>query len=168
MKNLFFLVIALMIAVFSFHHLDQTASQTKVFDQLKLGMTPDQVQDLLGYPTDKSDVETTYILDDSSEILLSFRDNELSSAKLKLKTPMKVSDSALSQLRMVQLSAPSLMESRPSWFYAGKPEDGLIYKINAEGYIESLTLVPPFTYQYQPKQLQALYSEFKQSYDETN
>jgi hypothetical protein len=51
---------------------------------------------------------------------------------------------------------------KPSCFFAGAPELGLIYKITSDGIIESMTWVEPFTlHSHHPKNVQALLRDFK-------
>ncbi len=67
----------------------------------------------------------------------------------------------MKQLTLVQMSLADQNEDA-SWFFAGKPQEGLIYKITQNGMIESLTWVPPFTYgSNQAKNLQVLLQDFK-------
>lgn len=141
-------------------------AQTKIHRPLKLtslrlGMTVDQIESVFGVPSAQNRNQLTYIFEDASEMVITLRDDIVASAKVKFHQPVKIEDPQMRQLTLVQMESETL-SSQPSWFFAGKPEEGLIYKITANGVIESLTWVPPFTYQQkQPKQLQALLRDFQ-------
>lgn len=125
---------------------------------LKLGMTSEQIELTLGAPTSRHGQELTYILDDASELVISFRDTIVTSAKVKFLRPMPVQDS---NLTLIQMDS-NQTGTNPSFFYAGKPQEGLIYKISSEGLIESMTWVQPFSHGHsRPKNLQALLRDFK-------
>lgn len=127
---------------------------------LRLGMNLQELKKTFGTPSDQYRNRLTYIFGDSSELLIDLRDGVVSSARLKFHRPLKIEDPKMRQLTLVQMHSDA--SNRPSWFFAGKPEEGLIYKITAEGVVESLTWVPPFSYgSTQPKRLQALLLDFK-------
>lgn len=127
---------------------------------LKLGMNLDQVKDVFGAPTSENRNIFTYILPNSSVLTVTFRDDVVTSAKVKFIQPVKVTDPELRKLTLVQMD-PAITEERPSWFFAGAPEQGMIYKITADGTIESLTWVEPFTLSSnRPKSVQALVRDF--------
>lgn len=140
------------------------SAQTKMSEQLKinsihLGMTVDQIEEIFGPPAASDRNQLTFILEDDSELFITLRDEVISSAKIKFHRPIKVEDPEMRQMTLVQME--ELNENQPSWFFAGKPEQGLIYKITSQGYIESLTWVPPFSYyNNRPKHLGALFREF--------
>ena len=97
----------------------------------------------------------------SSELLITLRDQKISSAKIKFHRTIKIQDPQIRELTLVQMQSNDLESNDPSWFFAGKPEEGLIYKITSAGIIESLTWVPPFTYvNNRPKHLHALLRDF--------
>lgn len=136
----------------------------KKFDiqSLRLGMTVDQLERVFGSPFNYNRNQLTYIFEDASELIITLRDEVVSSAQLKYRRPLKIEDPEMKQLTLVQMQSEENYMNRPTWFFAGKPEDGLIYKITSDGIVESLTWVPPFTYgSNQPKQLQALLRDFK-------
>ncbi len=141
-------------------------AQTKIHQplnlvSLKLGMTVDQIESVFGVPSAQNRNQLTYIFEDASEMIITLRDDIVASAIVKFHQPVKIEDPQMRQLTLVQMESDTV-SSQPSWFYAGKPEEGLIYKITANGVIESLTWVPPFSYQAkQPKQLQALLRDFQ-------
>lgn len=143
------------------------AAATKTNRQLDLkalhvGMTYGQLESAFGSPYDKTRNQLTYILEDSSTLVINLRDNIVANAKIKFHQTIKIEDPDMRRLSLVQMESDQLSSDRPSWFFAGKPEEGLIYKITADGIIESLTWVPPFSYtDHQPKQLQALLQDFQ-------
>lgn len=127
---------------------------------LKLGMDFETVKENFGAPTSEYRNILTYILPNSSVLTITFRDEVVTSAKVKFLQPVRVSDPELRKLTLVQMD-PAMNEEKPSWFFAGAPEQGLIYKITADGVIESLTWVEPFTlHSHQPKNVQALLRDF--------
>jgi hypothetical protein len=129
---------------------------------LKLGMTENQVLKLYGEPFAHNRNLYTYIFQDSSELLITFRDQVVTSAEFKYKNPPKIEDPEMRKLTLVQMQSEENFPSQPKWFFAGKPEDGMIYKITSAGEIESLTWVPPFSYgANRPKQVQALLRDFR-------
>ena len=131
-------------------------------DTIRLGMTVSDIEQNFGTPSAHSRNQYTYILDDGSELVITLRDQKISSAKVRFHRTIKIQDPEMKKLSLVQMDSDGFESDRPSWFFAGNPEEGLIYKITAEGVIESLTWVPPFTYgQNRPKHLGALLRDFK-------
>lgn len=129
-------------------------------DAVRLGMTLNELEVTFGSPSAQFRNQLTYVFDDASELIVTLRDDTVASAKVKFHVPLKIEDPKMKELTLVQMETS--VEDRPSWFFAGKPEEGLIYKITADGTIESLTWVPPFYYtNSQAKQLQALLLDFK-------
>jgi hypothetical protein len=128
---------------------------------LKLGMDLASVKESFGVPTSEFRNILTYILPNSSVLTITLRDDVVTSAKVKFIQPVTVTDPELRKLTLVQME-PALNDEKPSWFFAGAPELGLIYKITADGIIESLTWVEPFTlHSHHPKNVQALLRDFK-------
>lgn len=142
-------------------------AQSKIHNTLNLtavhlGMNVTEIESSFGVPSSKDRNQLTYIFDDSSVMVLSLRDDVVASATVKFHQPMKITHPEMRKLTLVQMESESLMSDEPSWFFAGKPEEGLIYKITSQGAIESMTWIPPFSYsQHQPKQLQALLQDFR-------
>ena len=131
---------------------------------LKLGMSLTSVKDTFGAPTSENRNILTYILPNSSVLTITFRDEVVTSAKVKFIQPVTVTDPELRKLTLVQMD-PALTDEKPSWFFAGAPDQGLIYKITADGVIESLTWVEPFTlHSHQPKNVQALLRDFNSTH----
>lgn len=129
---------------------------------LHLQMTEKEVEKSFGSPSARERNTLTYILEDSSQLSITLRDDVVASAIVKFHKPLRIGDPQLKQLTLVQMSPEDIQSDDPSWFFAGKPEEGLIYKITQSGSIESLTWVPPFTYSsHQKKNLQALLNDFK-------
>lgn len=161
MLRFVFVLTILAFTIAGAYHAAQSKMSSKLdLSALKLGMTVDDVGELFGAPTSKIRNIHTYILPDSSVLTVTFRDDVATSAKVKYLRPVKVSDPELRKLTLVQMD-PAITEERPSWFFAGAPEQGLIYKITAGGVIESLTWVKPFTLSARnPKNVQALLRDF--------
>lgn len=129
---------------------------------LHLQMTVSELEASFGSPFSRERNALTYILEDSSHLLITLRDDVVASAVVKFHTPLKIGDPELRKLTLVQMSPADLGNENTSWFFAGKPSEGLIYKITQNGEIESLTWVPPFTYgSTQAKNLQTLVRDFK-------
>ena len=129
---------------------------------LHLHMTVSEVEAGFGTPFSRQRSSLIYILEDSSQLSITLRDDVVASAVVKFHHPLKIEDPEMRRLTLVQMNPADLQNDDPSWFFAGKPEEGLIYKITQNGEIESLTWVPPFTYNNnQPKNLQALLQDFK-------
>lgn len=128
---------------------------------IRLGMSESETRASFGAPTAIDRNEWVYIMPDSSELIVTLRDQKVTSAKLKYREPVKVTDPELKQLTLVQMDNSPTQSGEPNWFFAGKPEEGLIYKITSEGRIESITWVPRFKYgNSRPKKVQALVRDF--------
>lgn len=142
------------------------AAQTSIsrplnLSAIRLGMDMKEIKDAFGTPSAKMRNQYTYILGDGSELTFTLRDKKLSSATVKFHRPIPIADPEMRKLSLVQMDDRKTEDNRHSWFFAGNPEEGLIYKISSEGIIESLTWVPPFTYGgNRPKHLQALFRDF--------
>jgi hypothetical protein len=133
-----------------------------LLETLHLGMSIEEVEQHFGSPSAESRNYYTFILQDGSELLVTLRDNAVSSAQVKFHRTIKIQDPEMRKLTLVQMQPDNDENNDPTWFFAGKPEEGLIYKITSQGTIESLTWVPPFTYgNNRPKHLQALLRDFK-------
>jgi hypothetical protein len=132
-------------------------------DHLRLGMTVRDMESTFGTPSAQSRNQLTYILEDGSELFITLRDEKISSAKVNFHRMIKIQDPEMKKLSLVQMDMHDFTSNRPSWFFAGSPEAGLIYKITSEGIIESLTWVPPFTYgtNNRAKHLGALLRDFQ-------
>ena len=129
---------------------------------LRIQMSVDDLEKSFGSPFSRQRNSITYILEDSSQLKITLRENTVSSAVVKFHNPIRIEDPKMRQLTLVQMSPADLQNDDPSWFFAGKPEEGLIYKISQSGAIESITWVPPFTYGVnRAKNLQALLRDFK-------
>ncbi|MFP5386414.1 MAG: hypothetical protein ACLGHN_10070 [Bacteriovoracia bacterium] len=154
-----FLTIALIFGAYSM-------AQNKIkrplnLSSVQLGMTVKDVTKTFGSPSAQTRNVLTYILHDGSELTITLRDKKVSSALVKFQRPAKIEDPEMKKLTLVQMDH-DLGSNNQSWFFAGQPEEGLIYKITSEGFIESLTWVPPFSLGHNsPKNLQALLSDFR-------
>jgi hypothetical protein len=161
MKYGFYLVLTLGL-IFGAYQIAQNkiASPLNLKD-IRLGMTVHDIEQKFGTPSAQSRNQYTYILVDGSELLITLRDEKISNAKIKFHRTVKIQDPEMKKLSLVQMDTYDVDSNQPSWFFAGKPEEGLIYKITSEGRIESVTWVPPFTYgSNRPKHLGALLKDF--------
>jgi hypothetical protein len=155
----FFTVILGLIGLAYFSAQSQGQQPLELKD-IQLGMNEKQLAQFFGGPSSKHRNQLTYILPDYSELSVTLRDQVVSSAKIKFHKPLKIEDPKLRQLTLVQMDT-EVSGTQPSWFFAGNPSEGLIYKITAQGVIESITWIKPFTYgQQRPKELQALFKDF--------
>lgn len=150
--------------VYGAYHMAQNKLTRPVdLSALHLGMTPRELEHVFGSPSASVRNQFTYILSDGSELFITLRDKLVSSAMVKFNRKIKIQDPEMRKLSLVQMDVPKENGNHPSWFFAGNPAEGLIYKITSNGHIESLTWVPPFTYgNTRPKQLQALLLDFQQ------
>jgi hypothetical protein len=129
---------------------------------LRLGMGLHELEAKYGLPFAQDRNRLTYIFEDDSVLIVTLRDKIVTSAQLKYRHPLKIEDPVMQELTLVQMHSEENFLQKSTWFFAGRPEDGLIYKITSEGTVESLTWVPPFTFEdRRPKQLQALLMDFK-------
>lgn len=161
MKYGFYLVLTLCLVLGAYQLAQSKLARPLNLEALKLGMSQQQIEETFGTPSAESRNQFTYILQDGSELTITFRDKVVSSAKVKFRKVIKIQDPDMKKLTLVQMDYDDFGRNNPSWFFAGKPEEGLIYKITAEGIIESLTWVPPFAYESRrPKHLQALLQDF--------
>lgn len=127
---------------------------------LHLGMSVGELKNAFGAPVHKHLNQLTYLFADAAQLIITLRDHEVASAQLKFHRPLQISDPQLKTLNLVQMELKNNQDLH--WFFAGNPEEGLIYKITTEGVIESITWVPPFTYQGKaPKQIGALLRDFQ-------
>ena len=152
------------LTVFALAYFSARESQGKKvsLSRLRLQMTVSELEKEYGAPFSRQRNMITYILEDSSQLIVTLRDEVIASAIVKFHRPLQIEDPELKKLSLVQMSPADIQNENPSWFYAGKPEEGRIYKITQDGYVESVTWVPPFTYNKQPeKNLQALVQDFK-------
>jgi hypothetical protein len=157
-------MITVILTVFALAYLSARESQGQKVNlsSLRLHMTVSELEKEFGSPFSRQRNVMTYILEDSSQLIVTLRDEVVASAIVKFHKPLQIEDPELKRLTLVQMSPADLQNENPSWFYAGKPEEGRIYKITQEGFVESVTWVPPFTYNNQPeKNLQALVQDFK-------
>ncbi len=144
------------------YHAAQNSMQRPLnLSAIRLGMNMEEIKDAFGNPSARMRNQYTYILEDGSELTFTLRDKKLSSATVKFHRSIAIADPEMRKLSLVQMDDRKTEDNRHSWFFAGNPEEGLIYKITSEGKIESLTWVPPFTYGgNRPKHLQALFRDF--------
>lgn len=162
MKYGFYCLIGLTIVFAAWRAAQSKMTQPLQVAQIYLGMSIGEIEKTFGSPSSESHNNFTFILQDGSELLVTLRDNKVSSAQMKFHRVVKIQDPEMRKLTLVQMEPNAIETNNPTWFFAGKPEQGLIYKITSQGTIESLTWVPPFTYgNTRPKHLQALLRDFK-------
>lgn len=150
------------ITVLAYTTASKSLSQKISLKSLHLQMSASEIEKNFGAPFSRQRNVLTYILEDSSQLMITLREDVVASAIVKFHNPLRIEDPEIKKLTLVQMSPADLQNENPSWFYAGKPEEGLIYKITQQGTIESITWVPPFTYNnHQAKNLQALVQDFK-------
>jgi len=129
---------------------------------LRLGMSEQEIENIFGSPSAEVRNQAIYILEDGSELMITYRDKQVSSATVKFHKIVKIQDPEMRKLTLVQMAPNEIDSANPSWFFAGKPEEGLVYKITSEGLVQSLTWIPPFSANHnQAKHLQALLRDFK-------
>jgi hypothetical protein len=127
---------------------------------LKLQMSENELVTYFGSPYSRENNRLTFILDDASLLFVGLQENRVVSALVKYHRPVKIQDPRFRHLTLVQMDLVS--NQSPSYFFAGKPEEGLIYKVTKDGVVESLTWVPPFIHgQQRAKNLQALLKDFR-------
>lgn len=155
-----FLTLGLLFGAYQMAHLKMERPLN--LQSIRLGMSLKDAQINFGLPSARTHNQYTYILNDGSELTLTLRDKRISSANVRFKKIIKIQDPEMRRLTLVQMATPDLSSNYPTWFFAGKPSEGLIYKITSEGIIVSLTWVPPFSVrQGDPKNLQALLRDFR-------
>lgn len=141
---------------------NQKLNQKIDLKALHLHMSISEVEANFGAPFSRQRNSLIYILEDSSQLSITLRDDVVANAVVKFHRPIKIEDPEIRKLTLVQMSPADIQNGDTSWFFAGKPSEGLIYKITQNGEIESLTWVPPFTYgSNQAKNLQVLLQDFK-------
>ncbi len=162
MRYGFYFVLVLGLVIGAYQFAQNKISRPQNLTSLRLGMTVRDIEQNFGSPSAQSRNQFTYILDDGSELVITLRDDRVSSAKVKFHKIVKIQDPQMKKLSLVQMDMHDVESNSPSWFFAGKPEEGLIYKITSVGTVESITWVPPFTYNSnRPKHLGALLNDFK-------
>jgi hypothetical protein len=161
MKYGFYLLLTLTLTLSAYLVAQHKIQRPLELDSIRLGMTVDEIQKTFGTPFAETRNHFTYVLQDGSELFITLRDERVSSATVKFHRTIQIQDPEMKRLTLVQMDQAQQESNNPSWFFAGKPEEGLIYKITSQGLIESLTWVPPFSYgSNRPKQLQALLRDF--------
>ena len=161
MKYGFFIILTLCIVFGAYQTAQSKLKRPLDLSSVRLGMTMKELKKNFGTPSAKSRNQLTYIMDDGSELFITLRDKVVSSANVKFHRVVKIQDPQMKELTLVQMDMPQDNNS-PSWFYAGNPAEGLIYKITTDGIIEGQTWVPPFTYgNNRAKHLQALLQDFQ-------
>lgn len=138
----FIFVLIFAATVGAYHSARDKMSDIPDLRALHLGMSVDELKTSFGAPVYKHLNQLTYLLSDSAQLIVTLRDQEVASAQLKFHRPLKISDPQLKQLNLIQMEFKTHQDM--SWFFAGNPEEGLIYKITTNGVIESITWVPPF------------------------
>ncbi|MBY0518304.1 MAG: hypothetical protein K2P81_15445 [Bacteriovoracaceae bacterium] len=124
---------------------------------LQVGMSVDQL-DFLGHPVSSDEREIVYMMPDQSTLVVAVSDNKVSAAWLELRQPLKIQDPQFKKLRFVQMGMDA--SQSPTWFYAAAADEGRIFKVSEQGFVESITWVKPFSANGPSRQLQALLIEF--------
>lgn len=128
-------------------------------------MSQTEIQETIGLPTATDGQKWIFVLDDQSELMVSFRDEVIWTATLTYHDPKEIQDPDFKELTLVQVGVDASDYAKPSYFYAGEPGEGKIWKVNANGKVESLTWVSPFEKsKLTPKNIQALYKDFRGQY----
>lgn len=162
MKYGFYFILAFGLIIGAYNAAQNKIEKPLHLNSLKLGMSSSDVDKVFGSPSAANRNQYIYILQDGSELTVTLRDEKVSSAKVKFHRTVKIQDPDMKKLTLVQMDDHDIESNSPTWFYAGKPEEGLIYKITSEGVIEGITWVPPFTYgTTERKQLSALLHDFQ-------
>ena len=160
MKMSFIFVLILVAVIGAYNSAQDKMSDIPDLRELHLGMSVKELKAAFGAPVYKQHNQLTYLLADSAQLIITLRDKEVASAQLKFQRPLKISDPQIKQLNLVQMELKNAQDM--SWFFAGNPEEGLIYKITTNGVIESITWVPPFSYQGKaPKHVGTLLRDFQ-------
>ena len=138
----------------------QTKLDTAInLDKIKIGISPTQLEKIVGKATSSHINQLTYIFEDGTEMKVSLTEGLVSGAVINYKNPPTLQDPE--KLTFLQVNTQDSSDQR-NWFYVGKPEDGQIFKINMDGKVKSLTLVPPFQHKSNtPKHFQALLRDFQ-------
>lgn len=162
MKYCFHLLIFLILTCAAWHGANNKLAKPLDLKSVRLGMSLDDLKSLYGSPSAQNHNNYIFILDDGSELSITLRDSKISSAKVKFLKTVKIQDPKMKNLTLIQMETGNFLNEKPSWFFAGNPEEGLIYKITSDGIVESITWIPPFTHVgARPKHLQALLRDFK-------
>ncbi len=151
----FFLVFTLSLGAYC---TAQTKLDTTVeLKTLKLGITQKQLERIVGTPSGKVDNELTYVFEDGSDLKVTMTKGYLSSAVMNYKKPTLIPEPE----KLVFLNVNSKLDDHQDWFFLGRPQLGLIYKINSEGKVKSLTWIQPFEHTSStPKHFHALLKDF--------
>ncbi|HXH31194.1 MAG TPA: hypothetical protein VNJ01_10315 [Bacteriovoracaceae bacterium] len=127
--------------------------------KLRIGITLTQLEKIIGKATASDINQLTYIFQDGSELKVKLTEGLVSGAVINYKKLLKLEKPEELTFLQVNARAP---DDHQGWFYVGKPRDGQIYKVNSEGKVQSLTLVPPFEHKAStPKHFQALIQNFQ-------
>lgn len=160
MKFSFIFAVILVATLGAYYSAQDKMSAVPDLRALHLGMNVVELKSAFGAPVHKHLNQLTYLFGDSAQLIVTLRDQEVASAQLKFHRPLKISDPQIKQLNLVQMEFKNNQDM--SWFFAGNPEEGLIYKITTNGVIESVTWVPPFSYQGDsPKRVGTLLRDFQ-------
>lgn len=125
--------------------------------KIQVGMNENSLQ-FLGPAISSNNREKIYWLDNGATFLVTLFEGKITGAWLNFTSPVEIQQTWTQNLKFVQMTIDS--EQDPSWFFAGNPNEGKVFKINTFGLIESITWVKPFESHQQSKNLQALYNDF--------
>jgi hypothetical protein len=147
----------LLLAVGAMISAQQKMNDYSLVDQLRVGQSIDEIG-FLGAPSLVSEKERIYQLPDHSTLIIATDGLKVLAAFLELRQPLHIEDPQLKNLKFVQMGVDAGLS--PTWFYAGAADEGRVYKVSAQGLIESISWVKPFAAAGPQKQLQALLREF--------
>jgi hypothetical protein len=116
MKYGFYFTLALTLFIGAFGIARNKLNQPLHLESLRLGMGVDELEDLFGTPSAEGRNHAIYILQDGSELTVTFRENQVSSAKVKFHRTIKIGDPEMRKLTLVQMDADQFEASNPSWF----------------------------------------------------
>jgi hypothetical protein len=125
--------------------------------KIQVGMSAESLS-FLGPAISANDRERVYWLENGSTFLVTLFEGKITGGWLSFQSPLKIQEHSTQKLRFVQINLDH--ENDPSWFFAGAPSLGKVFKINQAGLIESIIWVKPFATDAPAKNLQALYQDF--------
>lgn len=162
LKFVFYSIFIVLIGLSAFKSAEKKLRISSDFDFIRSGISIRELEKKVGQPLSIEKNENVYILDDGSELRVTVNEGKLLKANLKFNHLLKIQDPKIKGLTLVQIQPDPYEIQNTSWFYAGDPNRGMIYKVSSKGFIEGISWLPPFHYpDHRPKQLQALLQDFR-------
>ena len=163
MKYIFYSIFVGVFCFSAYQSAEKKLKQSRNFDFIRSGISLTDLEKKIGRPLSSFQNENIYSLKDGSELKVTFHEGKILKANLKFNQLIQIEDPRVKGLTLVQIQADPYEAQNTSWFYAGDPAQGMIYKISSKGHVESISWLPPFQYNngHHPKQLQALLQDFK-------